>query len=92
MIPCTLDVFYEVQDESIPFLTSALERQFALIISIKLSVSIECRLQAADCRLQVGFKMQTTLMDKFIGTIQHFMFQLTPSHTFWAILQLPPPH
>ena len=30
MIPCTLDLLYKVQDESIRFLTSAPERGFAL--------------------------------------------------------------
>ena len=33
-----------------------------------------------------------TIMDKFIGTIQRFMFQLTLSHTFWVLLQPPLPH
>ena len=33
-----------------------------------------------------------TIMDKFIGTIQRYMFQLTLSHTFWVLLQPAPPH
>ena len=32
-----------------------------------------------------------TIMDKFIGTVQRFMFQLSLSHTFWVLLQPPPP-
>ena len=38
------------------------------------------------------FMLVATIMDKFIGTIQHFMFQLSLSHTFWFFLQPPSPH
>ena len=30
-------------------------------------------------------------MDKFIGTVRHFIFQLTFYHIFWVLLQPPPP-
>ena len=31
-------------------------------------------------------------MDKFIGTVQRFIFQITFYHIFWVLLQPPPPH
>lgn len=34
----------------------------------------------------------TTIIDKFIGTVQSFMFQITIYHILWVLLQPPPPH
>ena len=36
--------------------------------------------------------MEPTIMDKFIGTVQHFIFQITFSHIFWILLHPPTPH
>ena len=41
---------------------------------------------------RVSTRLTPTIMDKFIGTIQRFMFQLSLFHTFWILLQPPPPH
>ena len=34
----------------------------------------------------------STIIDKFIGTVQRFMFQITVYHIFWVLLEPPPPH
>ena len=43
-------------------------------------------------RNELLIRFEPTIMDKFIGTIQRFMFQPSLSHTFWVLLQSPPPH